>query len=126
MAEQTLSLKLTFPGEQPTVATAKAREWTMLERVRRAIFGMALCWIGAGLFLPIPGVHLVLPPLLLLAGPVLFYFRISEKLRLTSMKGSCPRCKVERDFELDLRFTGKRSFTCDGCGNLIEMEPASG
>ena len=37
---------------------------------------------------------------------------------------TCTRCKKERAFTLGLRFNGKRSFTCDGCGNLIELEEA--
>ena len=41
------------------------------------------------------------------------------------MKGSCPRCKIDREFAMDLRFNGRRTFSCDGCGNLIELEEAA-
>lgn len=124
MVDQTLQLKLSFPGEPTTQVTAIVREWSLVDRIRRGIIFMALTWLLAGMTLPIPGLHFIGPPLLLLAGPFLGVFRFMEKARLKSMKGSCPRCKVDREFQLDLRFSGPRSFTCDGCGNLIQLEQA--
>ena len=124
MADHALTLRLSFPGEQPTTATAQVHEWSSLERVRRTVFGLALMWLLAGVSLFLPILHFVLVPGFLIAGPVLAIVRGTEARRLQSMKGSCPRCKVEREFPLGLRFNGKRTFTCDGCGNLIGLEQA--
>ncbi len=117
-------LKLSFPGETPTTANGIVYEWSMIERVRRAVMGLGLMWGLAGVSIFFPILHWLLVPSFLLLGPAVALFQFTEVKRLKSMKGSCPRCKVERDFPLELRFNGKRSFTCDGCGNLIELEPA--
>ncbi len=119
-----MTLQLSFPGEPPTVASAVVYEWSMFERVKRAVIGLALGWLAAGLAVFFPVVHWVLVPSLLLGAPVFALLRFTEARRLKSMTGSCPRCKRQRTFEkLELRFNGKRSFTCDECGNLVELEP---
>ena len=96
----------------------------MMDRARRAAFGLAFFWLLAGIFLPVPPIHWVLVPTFLLAGPIVAAFRMSERTRLEGLKGSCPRCKVERTFPLSTRYSKKGSFSCDQCGNLIELEEA--
>jgi hypothetical protein len=115
-------VKLTFPGESPTECEATVRDWSVLDRARRAAFGLAFFWILAGIFLPIPPIHWVLVPACLLAGPIFALMRGTEKTRLEGIKGSCPRCKVDRTFPLSTRYSKKGSFSCDQCGNLIELE----
>jgi hypothetical protein len=123
--DETLMLRLSFPGEKPTTATAMVRAWSMFDRVKRTVIGLVLTWLAAGVAIFFPILHWVLVPGLLLAGPVVAIFRFTEQKQLMSMKGSCPRCKVDRDFPLGgLRFNGPRTFTCDGCGNLIELQQA--
>lgn len=124
MSEQSLRVRLSFPGEPATTATATVHEWTPLERARRTVFGLGLMWGLAGVSIFLPILHFVLVPGFLLAGPLVAILQFTETRRIKSMKGSCPRCKVDRDFPLELRFNGKRSFTCDGCGNLIGLEQA--
>jgi hypothetical protein len=105
---------------------ASLRDWSVMERARRAVFALAICWVLAGIFLPVPPIHWVLVPTLLLAGPILAGFRMTEKTRLEGIKGSCPRCKVDRSFPLSTRYSAKGSFACDQCGNLIELQQADG
>jgi hypothetical protein len=118
---RTVQVSLSFPGEPPTPAVAALRDWTPLERTRRAVFGLALMWCLAGIFLPIPPIHWVLVPACLLAGPVLAVLRFSEKTRIETLTGACPRCKVDRVFRLNVKYAPRRSFHCDGCGNLVEL-----
>src|SRR5437899_310785 len=109
-------LRLKFPGEPSTTATAQVHEWSSLERIKRTVFGLGLMWMLAGFSIFLPILHFVLVPGFLVAGPVVAIIRFTEGKRLQSMKGACPRCKVDRDFPLGLRFNGPRTFTCDGCG----------
>jgi hypothetical protein len=125
MNTRTVSVKLSFPGEPETVCQAEVRDWSVMERLRRGVFGLAFFWVLAGIFLPIPPIHWVLVPACLLAGPIFATMRLTEKMRLQGLKGSCPRCKVERTFPLSTRYSKKGSFSCDQCGNLISLEEAS-
>ncbi|MBL8950350.1 MAG: hypothetical protein JNK82_06215 [Myxococcaceae bacterium] len=125
MSDRTVTLKLSFPGEPPTTVSAVVHEWSMFDRVKRAALGLALGWCAAGLAVFLPVVHFVLVPALLVGAPAFAMLRFTEARRLKSMKGSCPRCKKDREFQhLELRFNGPRSFTCDECGNLIALAPA--
>lgn len=126
MADVTQNLQLSFPGEKTTTAIGTVHEWSTVDRVRRAVLGGGLMWcIGAVFIIPfVPILHFVLAFSFFIAGPIVAVVRFTEARRLVSMHGSCPRCKVERDFALGIRFNAKRTFTCDGCGNLIELEPA--
>lgn len=126
MADSTQKLHLSFPGEPTTTALGTVHEWSTLDRVRRAVLGGGLMWcIGAVFIIPfVPILHFVLAFSFFAAGPIVAVVRFTEVRRLVSMHGSCPRCKVDRDFPLGIRFNGARSFTCDGCGNLIALAPA--
>jgi hypothetical protein len=124
MANRTATVRLSFPGEPSTLCTAELRDWTVLERARRAVFALAFFWLLAGIFLPVPPIHWVLVPAFLALGPIGAIVRGTEKTRLETLKGQCPRCKVDRTFKLNSRFSDKKaSFSCDQCGNLISLEP---
>ena len=94
MLLRTLPVRLSL-GSEATTAVATIAEWTLLERLRRAVMPAALCWCVAGLLLPIPIVHFVAPPLLLLAGPVVFLWRFFTRSSFTEVVGVCPRCQGE-------------------------------
>jgi hypothetical protein len=126
VSDRTIAVKLSFPGETTTEGQAEVRDWSAFERFKRAAIGLSLAWVAAGVAIFLPILHFVLVPSLLLGGPIFAIFRGTEAARLKSLKGACPRCKVDRVFELGVRHLKKRTFTCDGCGNLIEIEEASG
>jgi hypothetical protein len=119
--DQPQKLQLSFTGEAPTDATGLVHEWTTMERARRAAMGLALMWGLAGVSRFIPVIDRFLVPAFLLLGPVFAVFQFTEARRLISVQGRCPRCKVDREFALELRFNGPRSFTCDACKSLIEI-----
>ena len=124
MSDVTNMVRMSFAGEKPTIAKAVLHEWSMFDRVKRAVLGFSVMWLLGGVSVFFPIVHWVLVPGFFVLGPVVGILRFTEERELVSMHGSCPRCKVERDYQLRLRFNGKRSFTCDGCGNLIDIEIA--
>jgi hypothetical protein len=119
-------LRLSFAGETPTTASGAVHDWSVFQRTARGLIALVGFWAaGAVLIFPIvPILHLILSPTCFLLGPVIAALRATEKRRLMEMKGTCPRCKVERSYKLGIRFNGKRTFTCDGCGNLIDLEEA--
>lgn len=124
MPAHAVTLQLAFPGEKPTTAIGQVYEWSTVERAKRTVLGGGLMWCLAAVFIIpfVPILHFVLAISFFIAGPIVAAVRLTEGRRLVSMHGACPRCKVERDFTLGLRFNGPRTFTCDGCGNLIQLE----
>jgi hypothetical protein len=114
---------LSLGSEAPTTATVTIADWTLLERLRRAVMPAALCWCVAGLLLPIPLVHLVAPPLLLLAGPVVFLLRFFARSSFKEVVGVCPRCKGEaRTMPFSGDVSPTTSVMCDGCGNQLTLQ----
>ncbi len=88
--------------------------WNKQERVRRAIKALAMTYLAAILGLFIPLLHLILPTTLLIAGPIIFYFKFNEKGRIEIGKILCPHCNQE--FEIlpfPLKFP--KEYSCDHC-----------
>jgi len=113
---------LSLGSEAPTTATVTIAEWTMLERLRRAVMPAALCWCVAGLLLPIPVIHLVLPPALLLAGPVVFVWKFFTRSSFKEVVGQCPRCKGDaRTMEMGGGVSDETNVMCEGCGNQLTL-----
>ena len=122
MLLRTLPVRLTLGSEAPTTATVTIAEWTMLERLRRAVMPAALCWCVAGLLLPIPVIHLVLPPALLLAGPVVFVWKFFTRSSFKEVVGPCPRCKGDaRTMPMGGGVSNETNVMCEGCGNQLTL-----
>lgn len=121
MPDRNVPVKLSLGSEQPTQAVAIIADWTVLERLRRAAIGLALCWSLAGVSIIIPGLHFVLPPVLLLAGPFVFGWRFLTRASFKEVKGLCPRCKVERTLGMSGKEAAEANVFCDGCGNQLTL-----
>lgn len=120
-------VRLSLGAETPTQAMATVSDWTLLERLRRGAVGLALCWSLAGVSVIIPGLHFVLPPVLLLLGPVVFVVRVLVRASFVTVDGPCPRCKEPRSLSLGSRVQEETNVFCDGCGNqlTLTLEPAA-
>lgn len=119
-------MKLSLGSETPTEALVTIADWTALERIRRGAVGLALCWGLAGASLPIPGLHFVLPPVLLLAGPIVFVVRLLVSSSFKQVDGVCPRCKVARAMPTSGKVVDETNVFCDGCGNQLTMRLSAG
>ncbi len=119
---RTLPVRLSLGSEAPTTAVVTIAEWTLLERLRRAVMPAALCWCVGGLLLPIPLVHLVAPPLLLLAGPIVFVWKFFTRSSFKEVVGVCPRCKGEaRTMTMGGGVSNETNVMCEGCGNQLTL-----
>lgn len=105
----------------PTSAEATVADWTMLERLRRAAVGMAISWSLAGVSIMIPGLHFILPPVLILAGPIVFIVRFVVSSSFVEVNGVCPRCKEPRKLPTSGKVADETNVFCDGCGNQLTM-----
>lgn len=121
MPTRTVPVRLSLGAEPPTDALATISDWTVLERLRRAAIALALTWSVAGVTLIIPGLHFVLPPVLLLLGPFLFVWRLATRTSFTQVEGHCPRCKVPRAMPMSGAVKPETNVLCDGCGNQLTL-----
>lgn len=70
--------------------------------VRKGIRAWVICWIIGVVTLPIPLVHFVAPPLLLILGPAVGFvmFRIhNNAVDLVGGEAACPECQAPLVFE---------------------------
>jgi len=118
---RTLPVRLSLGSETPTTAVVNIADWTLFERVKRGTIAMTFCWCGAAIVLPIPMVHLVVPPVLILLGPVLFMWRLLTHSSFKEVVGRCPRCKEERTMSMGGRVQSETNVFCDGCGNQLTL-----
>lgn len=121
MPTRTVPVRLSLGSEPATQANATIADWTMLERLRRAAVGLAISWSLAGVSIIIPGLHFILPPILLLAGPIVFVWRFVVRSSFTEVNGVCPRCKVERQMPMGGGVKDETNVLCDGCGNQLTL-----
>jgi hypothetical protein len=113
------SLKL--QGEAATDVVAQVRDWSVLDRVKRGVIMLGICWALAGVTIVFPIIHLFVPPILLLTGPVLMALKMSEAATLDTVEGLCPRCKKAGEFSVGGKYKPLKNVTCNGCGNLMEL-----
>lgn len=65
-----------------------------VDRVKRALKALALCW-GLALFAVfIPGLHFILVPLLVLVGPLVAYRGYLPKRLVLGGQFTCPKCSA--------------------------------
>lgn len=121
MPTRTLPVRLSLGAETPTQAAATIADWTLLERLRRAAVALSICWSLAGVSIIIPGLHFILPPVLILAGPAIFIWRFLARSSFTEVRGVCPRCKVERSMPMGGAVKDETNVLCDGCGNQLTL-----
>lgn len=121
MPTRVLPVRLSLGSETPTAAEATVADWTLLERTRRAAIGMAISWSLAGVSILIPGLHFILPPVLILAGPIIFVVRFLVRSSFTEVNGVCPRCKEPKKMPMSGKVTDETNVFCDGCGNQLTL-----
>ena len=77
----------------------RLQRWTRSGRLRRAGKALGMCWGLATASVLLPGVHFVLVPAFLLAGPILAVQRWSQKSGVLGGVGRCPACRARVDLE---------------------------
>ncbi len=107
------SLEVDFGGKilWPVAKIVLPTQWQMLKKGLRAWMGV---WGAAALCLPVPIIHLVFPPIGLIAGPflgLLVYLRSKKMIERIDAELSCPRCSQQ----LELHLTAVSLPSFDAC-----------
>jgi hypothetical protein len=111
-------------GATPTHAIAQVLEQGASRRAARALAGLAGCWGAAAVAVFIPVAHFVLVPTFVLSGVVLAVVRLREASRLVGLRGVCPRCGAEQDFDVSGRFEAERPIDCPRCHTHLRLVSA--
>ncbi|MGH7524825.1 MAG: hypothetical protein ACREK8_10995 [Gemmatimonadales bacterium] len=92
MRSRSVTVTLSIAGAEPSRRPGVFQEFTMVDRVRRSATIMLVAVLLAATLIPIPIVHLLGIPLLLLIGVVLSIRQLSMIGRLLSVRIPCPKC----------------------------------
>lgn len=96
-------------GSATLVAYDRAARW------RRALLGLGQWWGVALASVLIPVAHFVLVPSFVLFGIYTFAQRVGTAERATAVRGTCPDCGTEQEFEPAARWRTPQSVTCRHC-----------
>ena len=89
-------------------------------RLKRAL-GLALPLFGIAVaVIPIPGVHLS-SPILILTGVILGVRRLRERERLLSLEGPCPACGDSQRYTLPDRKRFPLTLRCPSCAEFVKV-----
>src|ERR1700722_9394668 len=82
------------PNGAPAAGQIELLSWDRKDRLKRAAQGWLLCWGGAIAFIPIPLVHMIAIPVLLIAGPIVGSVMYGQKEVFLGGSGTCPGCNA--------------------------------
>ena len=87
-----ISVTLSSSNEKKTLGTAWIEEWTQRQRLKRALKALGISWGLGTIAVFIPGMHFILVPGLLIAGPFLAYNTYQIRNIISGGTGTCPQC----------------------------------
>ncbi len=107
--------------DQVSPATVRVLGHGRRDRARRALLALAGCWgaaIGA-VFLPL--LHFILVPALVLAGPLMAWSRMRQRLTILDVEGSCPACGVPLREPLGGDVDSRLELRCEACRRALTV-----
>ena len=91
------------------------------DRWKRAALGLGVCWLLAIASLPIVGLHWVLVPGFLVAGPVVAYKRYAAGAIVENATGACPACRGEVTIALEPADRLPKWTYCPNCNKPLQL-----
>jgi endogenous inhibitor of DNA gyrase (YacG/DUF329 family) len=116
-----LAARLSAFGAPPTPAIVTTEEVSPGARVRRAMTGLAACWLAAGVAVFLPVLHLVLVPTLVVGGIAAAVVLGRQARRVLDVQGTCPRCLKEVAFEAGGHLRPTRLVNCPRCHTNVTL-----
>jgi hypothetical protein len=123
---ETIPVKVTSPLSTSHIqkdGQVQLKRFDQRRRMIRAGKMLGFCWLGALFAVPLPIVHFLLVPGLLLAGPLAAMFLYQRKEEITGGTALCPSC----DAPLEIQRCAAKwpiSETCSKCHAQASIMPA--
>lgn len=125
MAERrSVTVALTAADAEPSRATGELRIFSPIERAGRTLLVLLGAVGAAALIIPIPIIHLVGIPMILLAGIVAAVRQGLAVARLSPMRIACPRCGEVNSVGGGFGYrssTGPIARRCESCRRALEL-----
>jgi len=127
MPDHNVVVSLAATGAEPVRANGIFHEFTLRERIVRAGIVMLVAVLLASTLIPIPIVHLLGIPILLVTGVILAVRQVSMDGRLRPLRLPCPKCGVPNRVGGGLGYMSAepRERMCDSCrrGLTLRIDP---
>lgn len=124
MATRKVWVTLEATGVDVVTVAGILRDFTAVDRMKRAALVMGGAVILAGALIPIPIIHLLGIPLVLLAGMLMAARQLASVTRLQPLRIACPKCgavnRVGGGFGYRSVASGLDR-TCDSCRRNLTM-----
>jgi hypothetical protein len=117
--ERTEQFRLTGYSDASTPGSATVLSFNKGERWGRALKGLGVSWLVAAGTVFIPVAHFLLVPGFFLFGIYVFVSRMRTVEITSSIRGRCPDCTAEQDFETGGPWGLPRSLACGECGRTL-------
>src|SRR5579862_9123596 len=123
MPERQVIVRLAAAGVEPVQVAGVFDQFNRRERVKRSIIVMVVAIGLAAMLIPIPIVHLLGIPLLLVVGVILAIRQLSLIGRLRPVRITCPKCGVSNRVGggLGVSSIAARERTCDSCRRILTV-----
>ena len=124
MATRLVLVSLEATGVAALTAAGTLRDFTAVDRVKRAALVMLGAVLLAATLIPIPIIHLLGIPLVLLGGILMAGRQLASVARLQPLRVACPKCGSLNRLGGGLGYrsvTGALDRTCDSCRRNLTM-----
>jgi hypothetical protein len=122
MKVRLLELPLRGFGAGPTATRVELNILSPADRLKRAATILGISLIAALIALPIPLVHFVFVPGVLVAGIILSIVRLRQGEIFRSASGRCPFCGTEQRFTAMGKFRLPKKLHCEACHRQLVLE----
>jgi hypothetical protein len=113
--------RLSAFGAQPTRALMTVVELSPAARLGRGAMALGACWGLAAVAVFLPILHLILVPTLVGGGMVAAIVLGRQHRRVTDVRGTCPRCLTEQQFEASGRVRRVLLIACPRCHTNVTL-----
>jgi hypothetical protein len=108
--------------ETKTEAVVYRLELATWQRIGRAAIALVLSWLLAAAFVLVPILHFIVPPILVIAGPIVAWMRYRGTSVVLGGLATCPRCRSPMRIKKATAIWPIAA-ACDDCRAILHVEP---